>query len=86
MTEAIIEKISSIDVPLPTCEVNSRGKIIRVNEHIGEVFIYSDITDSDFFAITGVRISQLAEAADGKRVLVDRNKKNFRKKNQKQKY
>ena len=78
MTEAIIEKISSIDVPLPTCEVNSRGKIIRVNEHIGEVFIYSDITDSDFFAITGVRISQLAEAADGKRVLVDRNEKNFR--------
>ena len=78
MTGTNIEKLTSMDVPLPTCEVNSKGKITKANEHIGEVFIYRDITDSDFFAITGVRLNQLSEAADGKRVLVDRNGKNFR--------
>lgn len=78
MTGTNIEKLTSIDVPLPTCEVNSRGKITKANEHIGDVFIYRDITDSDFFAITGVKLNQLAEAAEGKRVLVDRNGKSFR--------
>ncbi len=78
MTEANFEKLTSIDVPLPTCEVNWKGKIIRANEHIGDVFIYRDITDSDFFAITGVKLSQLAEAAAGKRVLVARNGRDFR--------
>lgn len=78
MTGTNIEKLTSMDVPLPTCEVNSKGKITKANEHIGEVFIYRDITDSDFFAITGVRLNQLSEAADGKRVLVERNGRSFR--------
>lgn len=78
MSEVIIEKLSSLDVPLPICEVNSKGKITKANENIGEVFIYSGITDSDFFAVAGVKLPQLAEAAEGKRVLVNRNGKNFR--------
>lgn len=78
MTGANKERIHSLDVPLPTCEVNAKGKITMANDFVDEVFIYTDIIGSDFFAITGVKTGQLAEAAEGKRVLVHRNGKDFR--------
>lgn len=64
-------------IPLPVCSVDSNGKVIGANRFIDQVFLYSGIEDSDFFALTGVRISEIAQDPE-KEVKVERNGKIFR--------
>lgn len=79
MTETRFEKILSSYIPLPMCIVNTKGKIVRSNSHIGEVFIYDGIEDADFFALTGIKISDLYENNEGKKeFVIERNGKKFK--------
>lgn len=72
------ESISSY-IPLPICIVNIKGKIMKANSYIDQVFIYNDIENGDFFALTGVKVEELKEAAqNNKRVTTERNGKIFR--------
>ena len=48
MAETLFGKEISSKIPLPLCIVNSKGKVVSANEHIGEVFIYDGIEDADF--------------------------------------
>ena len=64
MTETLFGKLISSYIPLPMCIVNSNGKIVRANDHISDVFIYDGIEDSDFFALTGIKVSDLYEDID----------------------
>ena len=67
MSETLFGKLISSYIPLPMCIVNSNGKIVRANDHISEVFIYDGIEDADFFALTGIKVSDLyAEFENGK--------------------
>ena len=54
MPETLFGKEISSKIPLPLCIVNSKGKVVSANEHIGEVFIYDGIEDADFFALAFV--------------------------------
>lgn len=79
MVEPKQEKNLSSIVPLPMCIVNSKGKIVEANAHIGEVFIYDGITDEDFFALTGIKTAELYSSKDeNKYIKIERNGKIFR--------
>ena len=52
MAKILFEKEISSKIPLPVCIINSKGKVVSANEHIGDVFIYDGIEDADFFALT----------------------------------
>lgn len=79
MAETNFEKKLTSYVPLPMCVVNKKGKVVGSNSHIGEVFIYDEIADYDFFALTGVKIADLAEAAENNIYkTIERNGKLFR--------
>ena len=52
------------------CIVNKSGKIISANKYIEQVFLYRDIEDQDFFALTGVRTKDLTVKNNGKYVLI----------------
>ena len=76
MENRIIDKKSISNIPLPTCIVSRSGKIISVNEEIGQVFIYSGIEEGDFFALTGIKMSTLlSEETEAK---INRNGKSFK--------
>ena len=77
MNEKIIQKITASHIPVPMCIVSSTGKVLSVNEHISEVFPYSDIADADFFQITGVKISELMKS-DREGLIIERNGRKFR--------
>ena len=62
MKDIICDKDLFDSIPLPMCAVDSNGKIIGFNSHIGEVFLYDDIIGSDFFAITGLKIEDVINA------------------------
>ena len=47
-------------IPVPMCVVDPNGKIKDFNGMINQVFIYDDIRDYDFFALTGIRIDDLS--------------------------
>lgn len=79
MSETLFGKLISSYIPLPMCIVNSNGKVVRANDHISEVFIYDGIEDSDFFALTGIKVADLYENVDiGKHYMLERNGKQFR--------
>lgn len=79
MTETRFEKILSSYIPLPMCIVNNKGKIVRSNSHIDEVFIYDGIEDADFFALTGIKIATLYEGEkEDKDFIIERNGKAFK--------
>lgn len=65
---------------MPVCVINSNGKITNANDKIGEVFIYDAIIDADIFALTGVKTSDLYEAAKDKshHLIIKRNDKVFK--------
>jgi len=73
------EKNLKVYVPMPLCIINSQGKVVDANEHIGEVFIYDDIIDADIFTLTGFKTADLYAAADNEtHPLLKRNEKIFR--------
>lgn len=80
MTTTSIENIISSCIPMPVCVINSNGKITSANDKIGEVFIYDAIIDADIFALTGVKTSELYEAAKDKsrHLIIKRNDKVFK--------
>lgn len=80
MTTTSIENIISSCIPMPVCVINSNGKITSANDKIGEVFIYDAIIDADIFALTGVKTSDLYEAAKDKSryLIIKRNDKVFK--------
>ena len=84
INDIIIEKLIDSQIPLPLCVVNSSGKIIGANAKIQEVFIYnSDLENADFFALTGIKVKDLFNAAentdsDKGPIVIERNEKKFR--------
>ena len=79
MSERRIEKILSAYLPMPACIINRQGKVVEASSKIGEVFLYDGIKDGDIFALTGIRVTDLYEAAEkGQHPLLRRNDKTFR--------
>ncbi|MDY5423713.1 DHH family phosphoesterase [Hornefia butyriciproducens] len=79
MSETIFEKKLTESVPFPMCVVDQKGKIVGFNSRISDVFIYDEITGSDFFALTGIRIDDLMTAAETDVYrTIERNGKKFR--------
>lgn len=78
MSETKFGEISSY-IPIPMCIVNTKGKVLRANAHISDVFIYDGIEDSDFFALTGIKTVDLYNDSEKKKqFIVERNGKQFR--------
>ena len=66
-------------IPIPACLVNAQGKITGASDRMNEVFIYDELLDSDIFALTGIKIAELYEAAaNNTHPLIKRNDKVFR--------
>ncbi|NCE99382.1 DHH family phosphoesterase [Emergencia sp. 1XD21-10] len=79
MAKILFEKEISSKIPLPVCIINSKGKVVSANEHIGDVFIYDGIEDADFFALTGIKTSDLYSKVDeGTHFFLERNGKQFK--------
>ena len=76
MKKEVLDKIASSHIPIPICIVNKSGKIISANKYIEQVFLYRDIEDQDFFALTGVRTKDLTVKNNGKYV-IERNGRRF---------
>ena len=51
-----------LSVPLPICIINAQGKVIGASRQISQVFLYDDILDGDFFALTGVKMAELYQS------------------------
>ena len=64
-------------IPFPACLVNENGKVIKANQHIGDVFLYEGIENADLFALTGVKTSELLDDKEEEHIL-ERNDKKFR--------
>lgn len=64
MTEKSFEEKFISCVPVPMCIVGKNGKVIESNDQIGEVFLYNEITDYDFFVLTGIKTEELKEIAE----------------------
>ena len=79
MAELNYKEILTEKVPLPMCIVNENGKIIDSNAYMDEVFVYDEIKDYDFFALTGIKVEELEASAES-RVFktIERNNKIFR--------
>ncbi len=79
MAETLFGKEISAKIPLPVCIVNQNGKVVSANEHISDVFIYDGIENADFFALTGVKVSDLyKEVEDDKYYFLERNGRQFK--------
>ena len=59
MTCELNNMLTPESVPLPICIVNSKGKVKEANSHMGEVFLYSEIKDTDIFVLTGLKLVDL---------------------------
>lgn len=79
MTTMNLKDFMAAYVPLPLCVINSKGKVVCAGENMNQVFLYDGIVDADIFALTGIRASQLYDAADtGNNPALQRNGKIFR--------
>ena len=79
MTTMKLEDFMSPYIPLPICVINKKGRVISAGDKIGQVFLYDGIVDSDIFALTGIRASELYAAAEaGSHPLLKRNGKIFK--------
>lgn len=66
-------------VPFPACTVTQDGLIRETNDLISKVFIYDNVKEASFFALTGIKVEQLEKIADEDQyVLIERNEKKFR--------
>ena len=81
MEKPLLEKFTNKYI-IPMCIVNGGGKIVEANENIEDVFIYGDVEDADFFALTGVRTKEikaaLSEGAEEAEFIIERNEKKFK--------
>ncbi|MDD5823259.1 MAG: DHH family phosphoesterase [Firmicutes bacterium] len=73
----LTENYSIERFPLPACIVGSDGIIKQANELMGEVFIYNEIEGTNFFTLTGVKLSQLHCADKETETTIGRNDKTF---------
>lgn len=74
-----IENVISACMPLPVCVISRNGKVLSANSKISDVYIYDRIVDGDFFALTGIKTSDLYEAAETKIYpVISRNDKKFK--------
>lgn len=65
--------------PIPMCAINMQGKVTRASSTIAEVFKYDGIIDGDIFALTGLKLTAIADAAEQHRPLyVERNDRKFK--------
>ena len=79
MTAMKLEDFMSSYIPVPVCVINKKGKVVCAGEKIGEVFLYDDIVDADIFALTGIRVSELYDAAETEsHPILKRNDKKFK--------
>lgn len=66
-------------IPVPMCMVDENGKITSASQKIGDVFLYDGIVGADVFALLGVKLSRLREAArEGSYIEISRFKRKFR--------
>ena len=74
-----IERLLAYYTPLPMCIVNKQGKVTRASQRIADVFKYDGIVDYDIFALTGIKLQEIEEAARaGKSLYIERNEKYFK--------
>jgi len=78
MVERRIETLLTAYMPFPMCIIDNKGKVTRANSKIDEVFIYDRIKDVDFYALTGIKHSELKSTGTGKGLFLQRNKRTFR--------
>ena len=72
-------KLNNSNIPFPRLVIDSQGKVISANEHMGEVFLYEGIAGADIFTLTGLKGQDLfAMAGDDKRPVINRNDKVFK--------
>lgn len=64
------------NLPFPMCLVNDAGKITETNEKLSDVFVYSELKNTDFFAITGIKMSEISP--DKEAPTIKRNEKIFK--------
>ena len=68
------------DIPLPACFVDPEGCIKAANRLMKDVFAYEGITESNFFALTGVKRKDLIESAEDEEnseIEIERNSQFF---------
>ncbi len=68
------------DIPLPACFVDPEGCIKAANRLMKDVFAYEGITESNFFALTGVKrkdLIQSAEDEEDSEIEIERNSQFF---------
>lgn len=74
-----IEKLLSYYSPMPMCVINAQGKVTRASSRIDDVFKYDGIVGADIFALTGIKLPEIAKAAeDGTVLYLKRNEKTFK--------
>ncbi len=76
MTHDLHSLLTPESVPLPICVVNAQGKIIDANSHMGEVFLYSEIKDTDIFVLTSIKLPEFYDAE--KTLFINRSGKTFK--------
>lgn len=81
MNETMFEELMFSYILQPMCVINRKGKIIFANEHMNEVFVYAGIEDADFFALTGIKTTDLYEEIETNHTqlhILERNGKQFK--------
>ncbi|MDO5491054.1 MAG: DHH family phosphoesterase [Bacillota bacterium] len=74
-----IERLICRYSPIPMCSVNMQGKITRAGRKIDEVFKYDGIIEADIFALTGIKLPEILEAAkNGTGLYLERNDHEFK--------
>ncbi|MBR6472583.1 MAG: DHH family phosphoesterase [Firmicutes bacterium] len=73
------KKHGDTHLPVPRIIIDEQGKVLKANEHIGEVFLYEGIVGGDIFALTGFKVTDLfGFAVTGTHPLLERNNKFFK--------
>ena len=73
-----INSIMTSHIPIPMCIVGAGGKIVGANDRIEDVFVYGNVEDSDFFALTGVKTKALQDTESEEPLIIERNDRKFR--------
>ena len=75
------ESMSFLDrIPSAACLVGQDDAVIYANNQMASVFTYSNIEDSNFFALTGVRRKELLDALgapESSQPIIERSDKYF---------
>lgn len=76
MTNNLYKTLTPEKIPFPICIINGQGKVIESNSRMGEVFLYSEIKDTDIFVLTGIKLVDLID--EKKSLTMSRNGKVFK--------